>query len=252
MESMCAADLRWGIALKGHTVDIDVWQRFFAKPFYPYVEDTSLGVALWSLGIQEARNSLEAWELCKIEIQLMNSIVLNSYGGEWVEADCVIELDRNGDLKKHAIIEPQPIKIRMSVGAPTISIGGEDSTVNEQSYALTLQQDWWSMAKHDDIFADILLHGSKNNDWIEMYKVIEKVEQIFGGEHALKKAVATETAISAESISQLKRTANFYHRHASGKYSPPAKPTSLKEAKKVIARLIQFAFATRARDSESK
>jgi hypothetical protein len=252
MESMCAADLRWGIVLKGHTVDIDVWQRFFVKPFYPYVENTSLGVALWSLGIQEARNSLEAWELCKTEIQLMNSIVLNSYGGEWVQADGVIEIDRNGDLNKHVILEPKPVKIRISVGTPTISIDGEDSKVNGQIQVLTLQQDWWSMAKHDDILTDLLVHGSKNGDWIEMYKVIEKVEQIFGGEYALKKAVATETAISAESIAQLKRTANFYHRHTSGKYLPPANPTSLKEAKQVIAKLIQFTFATRMRDSESK
>lgn len=248
MESMCAADLRWGIVLKGHAVDIDVWQRFFAKPFYPYVENTSLGVALWSLGIQEARNSLEAWELCKTEVQLMNSIVLNSHGGEWIQADSVIEINRNGDLSKHVILEPQPIKIRMSVGTPTISIGGEMSTINKQSHRLSLQQDWWSMAKQDNLLTDLLVHASKNGDWIEMYKVIEKVIQIFGGEPALRKALAAENTISAKSVFQLKRTANYYHRHASGKSLPPANPISFTEAKEIIAKLIQFTFATRTRD----
>lgn len=248
MDSMSAADLRWGIVLKGHTVDIDVWQRFFAQPFHPYVENTSLGVVLWSLGMQQARNSLEAWEICKIEIRLMNSIVLNSYGGEWVQADCVIEVDRNGDLKKHVIIEPQPIKIRVSVGTPTISIDGKMSAINKQGHRLSLQQDWWSMAKQDKTLTDLLVHASKNDDWIEMYKVIEKVIKIFGGESALTKALAAENTLSAKSVFQLKRTANYYHRHASGKSLPPANPTPLKEAKEIIAKLIQFTFAKRKLD----
>lgn len=80
--------------------------------------------------------------------------------------------------------------------------------------------------------------------WWSLYKMLECLEEMYGGQHHL---IATYPN-DASDIARFKRTANAYHRHYQGKFVQPKHPISLEDAKKLLNRLAQSTLEKRKND----
>ncbi|WP_394658101.1 hypothetical protein [uncultured Novosphingobium sp.] len=77
---------------------------------------------------------------------------------------------------------------------------------------------------NNDVF-DALREWSHQPSWFEIYKTIERMENVYGGEQGLIDHFPDQSAL----IKKVKRTANSY-RHANERFKPPKKAAQLEDA----------------------
>ena len=229
--------LRWGVIIKGHEIDIRQWRSKLVKPFDPYVDDTVHGPALWCEAIQDAEDAAQAFELAKVTVRSINSAMFHTVGSRLVEADTIVEIKKDGAIGRHVILAMAALEARADVAAVAIVTNAKGEVVEEEPKP-SLQQRWLTAAERSENLSDLLAHGFHRDDWYEMYKALEVLEGLHGGEKALLDSRAEQAA----EIKALKRTANYYHRHARGKYDKPKRPLTLDEAKTLLTSLIKEAF----------
>ncbi|MBL9049313.1 MAG: hypothetical protein JNK19_04290 [Tabrizicola sp.] len=229
---------RWGILIKGHDFDLRAWTSAFQPPFDPHVSLTGHGPALWSKELQDATSSSEVWERSKPLLQLMNATMLHTQGGRLVETEGIVELDVDGNERRHHILEAKGIEMRTGFGSATITVRDANGNLVQQEPRPSVQQQWLATAAASDYLAELLFYALKRDNWFEIYKAIETLENRYGGEASFL-ALGWE---DASKVKLLKRTANFYHRHARGKFERPKNRMDLSEANELLTRIIRRAF----------
>jgi hypothetical protein len=88
-------------------------------------------------------------------------------------------------------------------------------------------------ARSQDLISDILIFTARADNWFDIFKAMETLEDLIGGE-----SVARSKAPQWKNI---KRTAN-YHRHARAVHQLPKVPATIDEAREVIVALAQHAL----------
>ena len=90
-------------------------------------------------------------------------------------------------------------------------------------------QDWFQRGAKDDDIGDLLYHVGNAENWYELYKAIEMLERIAGGESALRALLNGKI----EGWKAARTTAN-YRRHA--RAPEPKKLVAFEEAKSKLRR----------------
>ena len=228
---------RWGVLIRGHDIDIRSWQSSLVAPFVPYVSDTDFGPTLWSAAIQDLASAAEAFEAAKALVQSVNSVMFYTMGSRPVEIDGILEVREGGRLSRHVIASMAIVEMRADVVGVGLAINKYGEVV-EQEPKPSRQQKWLEAAENSDMLSDLLMHGFHRDNWYEMYKALEVLEDISGGERGLINAIGPD----GEKVKDLKRNANFYHRHARSRGEKPKKPMERAEARELLTRLIRQAF----------
>jgi len=233
---MIEESLRWGILIRGHDFDIRSWRLNFMAPFDPYVSDTDHGPTLWSEAIQDAANATEAFERAKGLVQSINSVMFHTTESRLIEIDSIIEVKGGGRPSKH-IASVAKIESRSYVAGVGQAINTKNEIIEEEP-APSKQQKWLKAAEDSELLSDLLTHGFHRRGWYEIYKAIEVLEFLYGGEKGLVQFAGEY----GKKIKDLKHTANFYHRHARGEFKKPKSPVELADAQKLLTKMIRRAF----------
>jgi hypothetical protein len=231
--------IRWGLQITGRDTDLQAMRRAFKADFDPYVEDTEKGLVLWSKQLQCCATSQEAWQDAASLLRVVNSIMLQTHHSQPVHADALIERGHDGELRRTVFAVPVSISAAAQVGIGQIQVFAADgSLVPPPPPEPSIQQKWLQLALQDENLFDLLNYSLHTNSWFEVYKAIEVLEKLAGGENEL-------VMRWGNGIKELKRTANVFHRHARGKYQPPAVEMSLHDANQLVSKLIDEAFSSK-------
>jgi hypothetical protein len=100
-------------------------------------------------------------------------------------------------------------------------------------------QRWMEIAYGDPFLEDAFIYFGKAVDWFDIYKALECLILRFGGgsESAFLELAWTPKA----DVKLLKQTANWA-RHARRKFDLPEKPMPIREARKLMAKLLRRAL----------
>lgn len=231
--------LRWGLQITGRDTDLQGMRRAFKSDFDPYVEDTAKGLVLWSKQLQCCTTPQEAWEDAASLLRVVNSIMLQTRHSQPVNADALVERGRDGELRRTVFAAPVSISVAAQVGIGQVQVFAADgSLVPPPPPEPSMQQKWLHLAVEDENLFDLLNYSLQRNSWFEVYKAIEVLERLAGGHGEL-------VAKWGNDIKILKRNANYFHRHARGKYEPPAVVMTLHVANQLLSKLIEDTFASK-------
>ena len=228
----------WGILLGGKPSDLEVWQEAL-KHFDPCIIKTDEGLILRSRLLDSATTSSEAHEFGKTLLERLNGALGVSRQAGMVRLEKVVEFLPDGSRHSHVIAEVHATdaKDQMSV---TIAVHGPDGNpLPPPPPQPSAPQRWLEIAAEDRLLADALTYFGHGESWFDTYKALECIEDKCGGENELIKLDWAKTG----EIKRLKKTANYYERHASQeKRAPPKNPMELAKARELVARLIACAF----------
>jgi hypothetical protein len=230
---------RWGLQITGRDSDLQGMRRAFKEDFDPYVEDTEKGLVLWSKQWQSCSTPQEAWEDASSLLRVINSIMLQTRRTQPVNADALIEKCKDGTLRRtiFAVIASSTTSSMTSIGRGQV-FDSEGKLVPPPPPEPSMQQKWLQLAVNDEGLFDLLNYSLQRNSWFEAYKAIEVLENVAGGERPLVEKWGNDVKV-------LKWNANYFHRHAKGKFAPPARKMSLQEANDLLTKVINGVFDER-------
>lgn len=238
--------LRWGLLLKGHEADLQEWRRAFGPVSDPFVEDGEHGLVLWSAQLQSASSTLEVWEDCASLLRQINSVMMHAANCRRVERDCIIERGTDGSLRRHVVIQPIGFELRAILGIPTLQLfDSEGNLIPPPPPKPSNEQLWLRAAAESDQLAELLTYAFERESWFEVYKAIEVMENILGGERHLVEFAGEH----GPNVKALKRNANF-HRHATGNGERPTKLMTLNDANLLLSELVGKIFRRHLRLSD--
>jgi hypothetical protein len=154
-------------------------------------------------------------------------------GSRPLKLENVVEVLSDGTYRRHAFAEVSGTLMRLCSRATGIVTGGisEKPTPQPSNVQKAIEG-----AALKELLADALIYIGRAPSWFDIYKALECVEELFGGE---RKFLAVSW-VDSDETKRLKRTANAF-RHATKKFEPPPEPFELMAAHQVVASLIRRA-----------
>jgi hypothetical protein len=228
----------WGVSLMGHGFDLKDWEEKLRAPFDPWVERLQEEYILRSSEF----DGLESLE----EVQARADALLDQLNGAMAIAGTrrislggIIRFNRDGTHHFHMIGASGTVESRSRVSAAGLVIGPDGKPLAADIPQPSEVQRWTKIADVDSHLAEALVHFGRGG-WFDLFKVIECIEDLAGGETRLKGLGWIEPS----EFMRIKRTANSLRHRRNGKHSPPPKPATHKEASQAVAVLLRKAFDT--------
>ncbi|MCW6506988.1 hypothetical protein [Lichenifustis flavocetrariae] len=221
------------MVLTGHPFDLDAWLQALPTGANPWVVKVRDEHVLRSISFDSLADPAQIIDAATFLVELINGALLASNpGGERVTLGAVLELLADGSINHHVHLAGT-VNARSRVSA-TLTVGAE-----RQPQIPSVVQNWLGSAEADPDRSDLLVYASRADNWFDIYKAIECIERIFGGERGLTAAEIVPTS----RIKLLKRTANTIARHANRQFPPPEVPMSLGDAKGILSVLVRHVFS---------
>lgn len=221
----------WAVELRGEQFDLDDLRHALKPPFDPWVEDYQHDgrsvLLLRSHGWMKLQSGAEVVEDARRLIDQINGahIVVQS-DARPVSFGITFRFDSEGNSLPVVIAAVG--HIRMSGGR------AHGRLMNTPAGppcppAPSPMQEMLARAIVEDTVADLLIFITRADNWFDIFKGMELIEEMLGGEGQVKKQ-----EISWKS---LKQTANW-HRHAPGwKHQLPKNPPDISDAKDTLLRM---------------
>lgn len=223
------ADNKWAVELSGSEADLKVWEWSLPPGFDPWVERTGPRTLLHAAAFSRAASAEEVEECAAPLVRLLSGAIALEQGRTDVKFGGVIERKPDGGFIVYAKAEIHT-RSRMFARAEVIRA---DGSVDPPSP--TLIQGRAARAATDDLLADALRFFGGEQDWFDIYKVIESLAKKYGGEHKL-----LALGWVPPRTKKVRETANFY-RHIP-KPTPVQNAATLQEARSVVGHLLVGAF----------
>ncbi|MDW7972794.1 MAG: hypothetical protein RMI01_06285 [Thermodesulfovibrio sp.] len=221
------------ISLKGNKFDLEELPELLKSSEVNVIEESGC-YYLQSSEFELLSSPEEVLEKVRILIKLINDsmkLIFDNFHN--IEEDGVTLIKDDGKRIHYVFVETK-FELRAKVNIKV------DSTDNEYlDSKLSAIEQLIFAAKKDNSIEKALQFFSKNT-WIDLYKVYEIIRDDVGGEHQI---VANNWATKND-LERFSRTAQSKDaigddaRHASKKYTPPAKPMSFNEAKELKKRIL--------------
>lgn len=215
----------WAVSLDGEADDLIDLQQNLLAPFEPWLE--KLGDA--SDVVTVLRSS--AWQNLDTPSDVhadADRILERIHGIALLQDRHAMRIRPNHVYKIHAdgrrdtYIIPQSGKLIYTGGRPRIIVSRIDNSDVEFSESEAQKQ--YRLAESDDLRSELFTHISRGSDWYNLYKVLELVKRIAGGEKCLRSSLGHLW----DTWNSIRQTANC-HRHAPDleKYPLPSPPVEL-------------------------
>ena len=234
---MSEAKLSWGVALKGHSHDIEYWLDAFPIGFDPHAVSRNEEIALWDSDLEAARNAREAYDIASLLLGRLNGLMRVLHSAEPLEISAILEVVEDGSEKRSVFIFPETGRYRFKGSSfpGGVVIGG--ATTDTSDPEPTRAQKWAQVAQENHLLADALTYAAERENWFNLYKAFECVSDFVKGEHKL---IALGWTTKPEK-NRFTNTADALHRHRRGGKTPPANPMSIGEAQDYVQKLINSA-----------
>lgn len=230
-------DTQLGVMLDGDAYDLDDWVEAFAQPFDPYVEKHGIHYILRSDAFQVFDTPGDLYERASGQVDQLNGLMAVTHSARPVRLKGVAELGLGEITRQHLFAHLSVTEGRGKARAVGVALGPDGQPIPPAAPRPSNGQRWLALAEGDDNLGDLLVYHSRGADWFDIYKAIECMVRVFGGE----KEFAEATGFTLTRIKLLKRTANMT-RHARGMFGDPEKPMDRAEAYEMTGRMIRAVF----------
>jgi hypothetical protein len=201
----------WGARLEGHEFDLEDWRDMFAPPFQPWVEVVprqpgDMNVMRSSV-FEDVTKAEEARDRAIPLIEQLNGAALLSRNCEPVVFAGAVRI-QDDQISIHVFAEMHA-RARAHLRAVAVGLNANGEVMPPNPPALSDEQKWIVKAQQSDLVADLLTHLARATNWYDLYKAIELLEKIDGGEHVIVKRLGS----GGEDWKSARATANCF-RHA--------------------------------------
>jgi hypothetical protein len=212
----------WGAWLLGDEKDLDDWRDLLGS-FDPYVVMDGEKTVLRSKALDHLE-SAEAVRSRSIEmIQVLNGALAISHATRPVTFGGAAEFTADGQRRYIVMGEMHAtIRVRAQFRAQLLAT---DGTILPNVPEPTLPQRWTNAAEASDTLRDALIYFGRSDNWFDLYKCCECLENFHCGEHEFNR------------LKQVKATANYF-RHYKYHYKPK-KLLEIREARSIISSILQ-------------
>jgi hypothetical protein len=221
------------VELVGDPADIAYARHALDPRFDPHVENIDERPALISKVFDRLTVASDVRDAAQTIVAVVNGSVRLTMGGEPLRCGTVYRVWEDG--RRSVTTFPSTGTIRLSGFPPTVTVHDKDGNLVSPPPAPTSAQQWIAAALDDDDIADLLTFFGRADNWFDLYKTIEMVQKIEGGEHAL---MATFPGLKP-----IKTTANSF-RHA--RAHAPESPVSFKDAYEVVGGVVRAVLGKRS------
>jgi len=219
----------WGAVLEGHQFDLADWCEVLAAPYDPWVDVVDHAGAeihvLRSAVLDDAADESDARLRALPLIEKLNGAALLSRNTESVNFGGIARID-NGRAVTIAKFASGDAAGRSRMKGYAVVLNSEGEII-PQVRTRSDPQRWIATAEGNDIVADLLVNLARANNWYDLYKAIELVQRLAGGQHALENRLGSKEA----DWEGARLTANYF-RHA--RAYRPAQLTDFAVAKRLV------------------
>ena len=222
----------WGIKLCGHDFDLQDWRETLREPFDPAVVQQGDEFILCASEFQSCDSAPVVLDKAIALFEVLNGAMRAAKGSHPVRYCGVYELLPEGWRKSSYVFPPAAItdlRARINV----------DPEVPAPPPTRSNVQAWVELSETSDHLTDALIYAGRG-EWFDMYKAIECLEAFAGGGES---DLRCKNWGASGDLTLMKRTANCFYRHRRGAYDPPKNPMTLDDARELLAKLIECAFA---------
>ena len=222
----------WGIKLCGHDFDLQDWRETLREPFDPAVVQQGDEFILCASEFQSCDSAPAVLDKAIALFEVLNGAMRAAKGSHPVRYCGVYELLPEGWRKSSYVFPPAAItdlRARINV----------DPEVPAPPPTRSNVQAWVELSETSDHLTDALIYAGRG-EWFDMYKAIECLEAFAGGGES---DLRCKNWGASGDLTLMKRTANCFYRHRRGAYDPPKNPMTLDDARELLAKLIECAFA---------
>jgi hypothetical protein len=223
----------WAVELIGEEIDLDDLREMLPAPFEPWIEDHStkeglkalLRSAHWAKLTETADVVRDATRIVE---RLNGEALLIHDNARLVKIGAPIKFGPDG--KMEAILFA-------ATGVAKKGSRARGRAATGQTGQPTQMQKWFVDAERDRNRAELFVHLSRtrqNDTWFDLYKSMELVQRLAGGEHKLEAALGADK----KEWKKAKRTADCY-RHAPGCKCLPPSPPTYADAEKFLLRVVR-------------
>ena len=225
---------KWLVRLKGERFDLEDFPKLPRSPEVRVVEENS-SFYLESSEFNSLTLAEEVRERGRALIKLINGVSkFNRNNFLDISEDGVTRLENDGKRHSYVFLEGTA-KIRTKVSAQLTVIAADGSEkVSTQPSAL---ESLLEVAQKYNVVADALSFY-REDTWSSLYKAYEIIRDNVG-DKIIKNGWSVKSDVSRFTQTAQSRAAlGDSARHASKKYKPPAKPTTLLEARALIKAIL--------------
>jgi hypothetical protein len=218
----------WGVQLVGHDFDLADWAEVLQQPFDPWVMRSNDEFVLRWSGFDGLETASEVQEHAAFFVDQLNAAMWINWATRPVRFEGIIELRPDGTRNRTIMVPTGKMEIegRSRVSFAAAEKGPDGTIIPPPSPKPSNVRDWAVLAEANELLADVLVHFARN-EWFDIYKAIECLEDWVGGGEA---GLLDLNWIEKDDLKRLKRTANSYRHRRRGKHSPPEFPVPQSKA----------------------
>lgn len=228
----------WEVGLAGDAADLRSLSDSFADSDPAILEREGEYLFRWSV-LDGLSNATQVKAAADEQIaRLSGSASLTLGAIEPIKVASVIMIGEDGSRNIHVFPDPVVVTFRTSV--PTVQIRRADGTEEIHRPADPVKA-WLVAAESSDHVARALrLSEGRNHDWVELYRLLEIVE-----DSVSRKRITDAGWATRSQLKRFRHTANSLKgagdaaRHGHEQKSPPQRPMTLNDARELIRRVVR-------------
>ena len=226
------------VRIIGHDFDLSDWQDNLKAPFDPSVEVVQLpgengnlidAYLLTSLQFSSCSVHGEVRELAIPLVRQLNGLMAAFCGSSEVQFSEVIRRQPDGTLQRNYTLIVQPGRYRMRGSAVQLTVSGQI----QQPTRSAAQN---AMANIGNNLATALEHFNRADNWHDLYKAFEAIEDHVGGRDAM-----ANFGVTRSEINNFAASAQLIRHHNST--ARPRIRLNFDEGRQFVARLIRACLA---------
>ena len=221
--------LEWLVELEGDRAELEYLPRMSFKTWRPTEQCGKY--YLKSAEFDSSADARDVREDASRTLNVMNGLAKVMFGNfRGARVRGITRVDETG--KQTQFIMPSGVPSAEKVGIPTVVTSSEQEPPQPPA---SPGAKWLEIAEKDESVARALeLYGRLEPNWIDLYKVLEVVEEDVTGEESLM----AKNWVEKSKIKRFKHTANWM-RHPPTKYKSPKTPMSLDDARSLIRNILE-------------
>jgi hypothetical protein len=230
----------WCVHVEGHSFDLEYWQESLKHPYDPWCERVPLRtgetvMVLRSAAFCGSETADEVRLRALPMISQLNGALAAASGAEPLRFQWVGHILEGGTTDV-TIFAAGAGTVRSKLIAHGEVLNPSGSPPFPLPPCPSMAQRWIKIADDNDDVADLLSFTGRADNWFDIYKALEVAERLAGGD---EKQLASVTGGSWPEVKRTKQTANAERHAHRGKHLPPRNPTTLSEARSVLAFVVR-------------
>ena len=240
LDQMTTATAGWCAHVDGHIFDLEYCEQCLKPPFDPWCERIPLHDGR---SVPVLRSAAFCDSETAEETRLRALPIISQLNGA-LAAVCRAEplnLKWIGRIREDGRVDVTNFAVGTATGRSKMTAhaevrGPSGNLVPPPPPEPSVAQRWLRMADENDDIADLLTFVGRADNWFDIYKALEVAERLAGGS---ERQLATVIGASWGDVKRTKQTANSERHAHRGKHSPPADPTSLSDARSLLAFVVR-------------